>query len=306
MYFFNHSQSFDKMKRIVFTILPVLLLCSMMKAQISLPAPSPTAEFQQRVGLTDITLNYSRPGVKGRTIFAEDGLVPFGQIWRTGANAATTIEFSEDVVFGGKEVPKGKYALYTIPGSTSWSVMLYSDTNLGGNTAAYDASKEVVRVTATPAEMPFSVETFLMDIGDISDNGAVLGLIWEKTYVGVELKVHTDAQVNAKIEEFASNPMAEIASNYLNAGWYYYNKDEKLDVAADYMKKGCEYSNNPFKFFWMNRASEVMAASGDKAGAIKMAKAAHEAGKNAPENAKGFYEDTVKAQIDANLKKWNM
>jgi hypothetical protein len=294
------------MKRIVLAFLPAFMLCGLLQAQINTPAPSPTAEFKQEVGLTDITLNYSRPGVKERTIFAADGLVPFGQIWRTGANSATTIEFSEDVMCGGKEVAKGKYAVYTIPGADSWSFMLYSDTNLGGDVGNYDPAKEVARASAKPSALPFSVETMTMDIGTITDNSCELALIWENVYVGVPINVHTDKQVKAQIDAFASSPMSQIASNYLNAGWYYYNKGENLDVAADYMKKGVEYSNSPFKFFWMSRASEVLAKSGDKAGAIKMANKAHEAGKNAPDNAKGFYEGTVKGQIDANLKKWSM
>jgi hypothetical protein len=294
------------MKRIVLAFLPALLMCGLTQAQINTPAPSPTAKFTQEVGLTEITLDYSRPGVKDRTIFAADGLVPYGQIWRTGANAATTIEFSEDVVFGDKEVAKGKYALYTIPGADSWSFMLYSDTGLGGDVGNYDASKEVARASAKADAMPFSVETMTLGIGNITDNSCELFLIWSNVYAGIPITVHTDKQVNAQIEAFAKNPMSEIASNYLNAGWYYYNKGEKLDVAADYMKKGVEYSNSPFKFFWMSRASEVLAKSGDKAGAIKMAKAAHEAGMKAPDNAKGFYQGTVKGQIDENLKKWSM
>lgn len=293
------------MKRLLLLVLPALLAFTMSaQNQIQTPAPSPTAEFKQRVGLTDITLNYSRPGVKGRTIFAADGLVPYGKIWRTGANLATTIEFSEDVVFGGKEVPKGKYALYTIPNATSWNVMLYSDTELGGDTDNYDPAKEVARITATPQTMDFSLESFTMDIGDLKDNSATLGLLWEKVYVPVEIKVHTEKQVMTAIDNFAKNPMSQVASNYLNAGWYYYNKGEKMDVAVDYMKKGVEYSNSPFKYFWMNRAAEVLAKSGDTQGAIEMAKAAHQNGMNAPEEAKGFYNDTVKGQLDANLKKW--
>jgi hypothetical protein len=274
------------MKRIVLAFLPALLMCGLTQAQINTPAPSPTSKFTQEVGLTEITLDYSRPGVKDRTIFAADGLVPYGQIWRTGANAATTIEFSEDVVFGDKEVAKGKYALYTIPGADSWSFMLYSDTGLGGDVGNYDASKEVARASAKADAMPFSVETMTLGIGNITDNSCELFLIWSNVYAGIPITVHTDKQVNAQIEAFAKNPMSEIASNYLNAGWYYYNKGEKLDVAADYMKKGVEYSNSPFKFFWMSRASEVLAKSGDKAGAIKMAKAAHEDGMKAPDNAK--------------------
>lgn len=294
------------MKKILTILLPALFLCTMMQAQINTPAPSPTAEFKTKVGLTDITLNYSRPSMKGRKIYATDGLVPYGQIWRTGANAATTIEFSEDVVFGGKDVPKGKYALYSLPGESSWAVMLYSDVALGGDTENYDASKEVARVNATPTKMAFPIQTFTIGIGDVSDNGATLGLIWENTYVPVEIKVQTDKQVAAQIDNFAKNPMSQVASNYLNAGWYYYNKGENLAVAADYMKKGVEYSTSPFKFFWMNRAAEVLAKTGDTAGALKMAQAAHVNGMNAPADAKGFYEGTVKAQIDANIKKWSM
>ncbi len=294
------------MKRFLTVLLPAIFLCALTQAQINTPAPSPSAEFKAKVGLTDVTLNYSRPSMKGRKIFAADGLVPYGQIWRTGANAATTIEFSEDVVFGGKDVPKGKYALYTLPGEKSWAVMLYSDLELGGDTENYDASKEVARATVEAQKMTWSLETLTFDVGSLTDNSAVLGIIWEMTYVPVEIKVHTDKQVSAQIEDFSKNPMSQVASNYLNAGWYYYNKGENLTVAADYMKKGVEYSTSPFKFFWMSRAAEVLAKTGDKAGAIKMAKAAHENGMNAPADAKGFYEGTVKAQIDANLKKWGI
>ncbi|HLF63914.1 MAG TPA: DUF2911 domain-containing protein [Saprospiraceae bacterium] len=295
------------MKKLLAVLLPTMLFCAVLQAQITTPMPSPTAEFKQKVGLTDISLNYSRPGVKGRKIFATDGLVPFGKIWRTGANAATTIEFSEDVMFGDKDVPKGKYALYTIPGETSWSVMLYSDTELGGDVDNYDAAKEVARVSATPQLLGFSLETFTMDVGNITDNSASLVLAWEMTYVPVGIKVFTEKQVSTQIENFAKNPLSQVASNYLNAGWYYYNKGENLAVAADYMKKGVEYSTSPFKFFWMNRAAEVLAKTGDIKGALEMAKAAHENGMNAPTgDAKAFYENTVKAQLDENIRKWNM
>lgn len=289
------------------TLLPsfvALLITGMMHAQLNTPAPSPLGEVKQRVGLTDITIKYSRPSKKGRTIFAADGLVPYGEIWRTGANAATTIEFSEDVTFAGVAVPKGKYALYSIPGPASWNVMLYSDLELGGATDMYDRSKEVARATVTPQSLSNPVETFLINVGNITDHSAGLALVWDQTVVMVDIGLHTDKQVRAQIDAFAANPLAQVASNYLNAGWYYYTAGEKLDIAADYMKKGVEHSTSPFKFFWMNRAAEVMAATGDTAGAIKMAKAAHEAGMKAPDMAKGFYEDTVKGQIDENLKKW--
>lgn len=267
-------------------------------AQIETPAPSPSGESTQKVGLTDITLDYSRPGVKDRVIFDENGLVPYGEIWRTGANAATTIEFSKDVTFGGTEVEAGKYALYTIPGSDEWHFLLYSDLELGGNVGEYDESKEVARVSAEPMKLPFSIETLVLDINNIRDNSATLDLVWADTKVGVPIEVHTDEQVMKQIDEFTSNPMSSIAGNYVSAGWYLYNTGKDLDKAEEYMTKGLEYSNSPFKFFWQTRLAQVQAAKGDYKAAMSTAKKAHESGMKAEGEAKGFYDDTVKAQLD--------
>lgn len=293
------------MKKVLFALLPALLAFTLADAQINTPAPSPSCEFTQTVGLTDVTINYSRPGVKGRTIFATDGLVPLGQVWRTGANAATTIEFSEDVTFGGQDVKAGKYAVYTVPNADSWDVMLYSDLTLGGNVGGYDKANEVARVTAPRYEMPMSVETFTIDVGSITDDGAQLGFLWDKSWVAVPIGVHTKKQVMAQIDRFAENPMGQVAGNYLNGGWYLHTSGTDHEKALKYMSKGLEHSTSPFNFFWMERKAQVQAALGDYAGAIKTCKMAHEAGMKAEGNAKGFYDGTVKAQLDANIKKWS-
>lgn len=293
------------MKKFFAILIPALLIAAFAQAQIETPAASPSCEFKQTVGLTDITVNYSRPGVKDRSIFAADGLVPWGQIWRTGANQATTIEFSKDVMFGDAEVAAGTYALYTIPEKDQWTVMLYSDLSLGGNVEAYDQSKEVARAVVPTNKMNGSVETFAIDIQNIRDASATLDFYWDQTWVAVPLKLHTDKQVMAQIDDFAANPMSSVASNYVNSGWYLYNSGKDSKKAAEYMKKGVEYSDSPFKYFWMNRTAEVMAANGDYKGAVEMAQAAHEVGMNAPENARGFYEGTVKAQLDSNIEMWS-
>jgi Protein of unknown function (DUF2911) len=294
------------MKKLFTVLLPALLVFAMADAQIKTPQPSPTGGFTQGVGLTDFTVSYSRPGVKDRTIFAEDGLVPYGKVWRTGANGATTIEFSEDINFGGQDVEAGKYALYTIPGADTWSVMLYSDLTLGGNVGKYDESKEVANVKVSAHDMgDVTIQSFTIDLGDLADASCTLELLWASTFVAVPIKLNTDAQINAQIEKFASNPMADVAGNYLSAGWYMYNNGGDKDKANEYMQKGCEYSTSPFKFYWMDRASQVQASTGDYKGAVETAKAAHENGMNAPENAKGFYEDTVKGQLDANIAEWS-
>ena len=293
------------MRQTLTLILAVLAISTVSFAQISTPAPSPTANFQQAVGLTDVTINYSRPSMKDRTIFAADGLVPYGQIWRTGANQATTIEFSRDVNFGGADVPAGKYALYSIPGETEWTVMLYSDLSLGGNVGGYDQANEVMRTTVQAVKMDISLETFTIDVGDLRDNKANVGLVWDNVYVPVPLVVHTHDQVMEQIESFASNPMADVAANYLNSGWYIYATDGDLEQALEYMSAGCMHTNSPFKYFWLGRKAEVQAAGGDYKGAIATAKEAHKAGEAAPDNARGFYEDTVKDQLNKNIQEWN-
>ncbi len=294
------------MKKVFTILLPALLVFAMADAQIKTPQASPTGEFTQGVGLTDFTVNYSRPGVKDRTIFADDGLVPFGKIWRTGANGATTIEFSEDINFGGKDVEAGKYALYTIPGAESWSVMLYSDLTLGGNVGNYDAANEVVKISVDAHNMgDVTIQSFTIDLGDLSDASCTLEMLWEHTFVGVPIKLNTAEQIDGEIQKFAENPMADVAGNYLSAGWYMYNNDGDKAQANEFMQKGCEYSTSSFKFFWMDRASQVQASTGDYKGAIATAKAAHEEGMNAPDNAKGFYESTVKGALDANIEKWS-
>lgn len=294
------------MKKVFTILLPALLVFAMADAQLETPQASPTAEFSQAVGLTDFTVNYSRPGVKDRTIFADDGLVPFGKVWRTGANSATTVEFSDDINFGGKDVEAGKYALYTIPGAESWSVMLYSDLTLGGNVGNYDAANEVAKVSVDAHSLgDLSVQSFTIALGNLKDASCDLEIIWDHTYVAVPVKLHTAAQIDAQIQKFAENPMADVAGNYLSAGWYMFNNDGDMAQANEFMKKGCEYSTSAFKFYWMDRASQVQAATGDYKGAIATATAAHSEGMKAPANAKGFYEETVKGALDANIEKWS-
>jgi hypothetical protein len=150
------------------------------------PAPSPACTLKQRVGTTDIEIVYSRPGVKGRTIFGD--LVKFDEVWRTGANASTKISFSKPVKFEGKEVPAGTYALYTIPGKTEWTVILHKDTSLWGATD-YKPDNDLVRVKAVPVKLAEPVETFTIDVNNIRDDSATLDFIWEKTRVPVKLSV---------------------------------------------------------------------------------------------------------------------
>jgi hypothetical protein len=182
-----------------------VFVCSFSAAQLvaaqqagpELPQPSPKARVEQRVGLTDFSIDYSSPGVKGRKIWGT--LVPFDRPWRTGANAATKLTASRDFTFGGKPVPAGSYALYTIPGKTTWHVALNTSTDAWGNDG-FDAKKDVVRVSVTPQPIKGRERlTFL--ISDTTDDGARIDIEWEKLRVSIPVTVATKQEVLASIDK---------------------------------------------------------------------------------------------------------
>lgn len=176
-------------KRIGFTLFIGLLTMAgsiQLSAQDS-PAPSPLGKVYQRLGVTDVEVNYSRPGVKERSIFATEGLVPFGKLWRTGANQSTKISFSTDVMIDGKKVPAGEYAIFTIPAADEWTVIFNS--NLQGGTGNYSESKDVARVKVKSDKLPFPVETFTILFGNVKPTSADLVMFWETTMIGVPITV---------------------------------------------------------------------------------------------------------------------
>lgn len=161
-----------------------------------LPEASPVARVEQRVGLTDFAVEYASPGVKGRTIWGE--LVPWGELWRTGANEATRFEASRDFRFGAVEVPAGTYALFTIPGEKEWTVILNANADASG-TRGYDESRDVARITVVPqSTSPRERMTFLFS--ETTDNGSRLDLEWEKLRISVPIAVDTNAQALANID----------------------------------------------------------------------------------------------------------
>lgn len=206
------------------------------------PAPSPTQTLKQAFALSEITIEYSRPGAKGRVVFGD--VVPYGTMWRTGANAATKITFGEDVKVEGKAVPAGTYALYTIPNKDSWEITLYKDLTIGGRTHEYKAENELTRFTVKPTILTNKVETFTINIGDITPTSAVIELVWEKTRVAFNVVADIDAKVMKNIE----TSLATDTRPYYQAANYYYENDKDLKQALDWVNKAIE--QNP-KGFWM-------------------------------------------------------
>lgn len=253
------------MKKILLSIC-VLAVSYMSEAQVTTPQPSPSATITQTVGLTEVSVNFSRPSMKGRTVFGD--LVPYDKIWRTGANANTVVKFEHDVMVGGKSVKAGAYALYTKPGKDSWEIMLYNDTSNWGAPQEWDDSKVVAKVTAEVMELPFDVESFSIGFGNLTNNGAELGIYWENAYVSMPFEVPTRKLAMKSIESTLNGPGAR---DYYSAAVYYLEEGQDLEKAKMWMDKALEGQEEPA--YWMLRQkSLILAAMGDKKGAIEVAK----------------------------------
>ena len=244
-------------------------ICSLslsVKAQIKSPQPSTSQTVTQTVGLTNIELSYSRPSMRERNIFGE--LVPYGKMWRTGANKNTTITFDKDVTIGSKEVKAGTYAIFTKPNAQSWEVYFYSDTSNWGTPAAWENEKVVASIKANVVAMPMEVETFTISFDAITNDSATLGFRWDHTYVAVPISFFTDSQVTKSIESVMSGPNA---GDYYTAAVYYLNADKDIKKAKNWIDKAIEMRENP-AFWYYRQQSLIYAKSGDKNGAIKAAK----------------------------------
>ena len=285
------------MKKLLF-IACALVLSFGINAQVTTPQPSPSSKVEQKVGLTDITFEYSRPGVKGRTIFGD--LVPYGKMWRAGANKNTQITFSTDVTIGDQTLKAGTYAIFVTPNAKSWDVVFYSDANNWGTPQKWDESKVAAKATAEVHDIPFNVETFTIDINGITNDGANLEFIWEKTYVGVPFKVPTEDAVMASIDKTMAGPGA---GDYYSAAVYYLQEGKDLNKSLEWMDKAITMSKAASKdgktepFWMMRQKSLVHAKMGDKKNAIKAAKRSLELAEEAG-NA-----DYVKMNKDS-LKEW--
>lgn len=236
-------------------------------AQITTPQPSPSAKLEQKVGLSDVTLEYSRPGVKGRTVFGD--LVPFGKLWRTGANKNTMITFSTDATVDGQTLKAGSYAIFTKPGKETWEVFFYSDTENWGTPQEWDDAKVAAKTTAPVYPVPFVVESFSMDINHLTNNGGHLEFIWEKTYVAVPFTVPTDAAVSASIEKVMNGP---AAGDYYSAAAYYLEAGKDINKATEWIDKAVEMTKEKPRFWFLRRQSLIHAKAGNKKGAIAAAK----------------------------------
>lgn len=230
---------------------------------LAIPAASPSSTLRQRVGFTDIEIVYSRPGAKGRTMLGK--VEEYGKVWRTGANRATTISFSTNVKLGGKDVPAGKYALFTIPGEKEWTVILSKDAEQSG-AFEYKESDDFARFAVKPVKMHDPVETFEIGINDIRDDSATINLTWEKTRVPIKLQLDVIPPTVAKIKELMAGegrkPYSQAASFYLTNNL---DLNQALEWADAAVAAGANQTNVHLK-------AKILAKLGRKSEAIATAR----------------------------------
>lgn len=266
------------MKKVFLTSLAALCIF-LAEAQLKTPAPSPTQTIKQDFGLGSIELSYSRPAMKGRKIFGD--LVPFGNVWRTGANSATLLTFSDEVTIGGKKVPAGKYGLLSIPNKDSWTLIISKQLDVT-SPAAYKAESDVVRVDVNTMKMAEKMESFTMQFANVKPTSCELHIMWENTAVSLPISTDVDTKVMTQIDQL----MNKDTRPYFNAAMYYMDNGKDLNQALSWFDKAIEQT--PTAFWVHHQRANCLAKLGKKA----EAKAAAEKSKELAAAAKN--DDYVK------------
>lgn len=248
------------------SIFLALFLVGSAVAQVKTPQPSPRAEIKQTVGLTEVEVSYSRPSSKGRIVYGN--LVPFGRVWRTGANLNTTVSFSDDVTIDGKSLKKGTYALFTIPKADSWDIIFYTNIENWGVPDPWDESKVALKTTAKTQILSRPIETFTIGINGLDNNYGHLEISWERTLVAVKFEVPTEKTAMASIQKVMAGP---AAGDYFSAAQYYYQSGGDMKTALEYVNKAIDM-NKEAPFWYTRQKSLIQAKLGDRNGAIETAK----------------------------------
>lgn len=239
-------------------------------AQVVSPQPSPSATINQTVGLTDIKIEYSRPAMRGREVMGN--LVPYGELWRTGANANTKISFSDPVTIAGIEISEGTYALFTRPGKEMWEVFFYKKSDNWGLVKDWDATQIAVVSESKATKTNEITGSFTIQLENLTNNNAELTISWENTKVTTLIEVPTVKKTMASIDKALSNNPK--ASDYYSSAVYFLNSELDLKQAKNWMETAIDKGNN--KYFHLRQYSLILAGLGENEAAIKAAKKSYE------------------------------
>jgi len=232
-------------------------------AQVETPQPSPSGKISQKVGLADVTLEFSRPSARERVIFGD--LVQYNDMWRLGANASTKITISQDATIGGVNVPKGTYSMFAIPQANEWTIIINKNTDLWG-VDGYEENQDVARFSAPVTRISEKVETLTFDIGALTDNGGKIFISWENVRCNININFDTDSRVMASIKKTMDGPSA---GDFYQAAGYYLSNNKDLKVALEWIDKAI--AKNGEKFWYLRRKALIQAGLGDFKGAVATA-----------------------------------
>lgn len=263
-------------------------------AQITHPKASPFAVVEQEVGLSKISVKYSRPAAKGRKIFG--GLVPYGRIWRVGANESTKITVDTDMIVMGNTLPEGTYALYAFPEASAWQIVFHNNTShWGDGRKNYDAKEDLFRINVKPKSVTQFQENFLIAFDSITHNSANMSLTWATTQISIPFTVDTHAQMEIEIvKQIAENPKAQT---YYEAARYLQEQEKDYERALEYLNKALELGGDTYYFHRVK--SLVEAALGDYDSAIQSAE-------KSLEISKSLEKDEFVRMNENNIAKWKM
>lgn len=274
------------MKKMMLSAVGLLLMAQLATAQVKLPSPSPGATIMQTVGITDLTVKYSRPSLKGRTPFT-DAFVPMGKVWRTGANGATAFTTSTDLTIDGKTLPAGTYAIMSIPAADKWTLIFTK--NAGVTEQTYKQEEDALRVSMTPTKLGEKVETFTIGINNVTDSTATMDIMWADVKASANLGVNTTALAMAGVDKaVAEKP--DDAGTLMAAANYNLSKGRKLEESLMYVDKALAQKEN-YRSLWVK--AQLLGRMGKYAEALPVAQKALAMGETSGDAAFPFFKDAI-------------
>jgi len=260
------------MRKFILGSIVFAITFSVRSQSIKMPPPSPPQTIKQDFGISSIELSYSRPGIKGRKVFGD--LVPYGKVWRTGANSATTIDFGDDVTIGGTKVAAGKYGLLTIPDKDNWKVIITKQLEVT-NPADYKQESDVVRVDVKPMTMKDKMETFTMQFANVKSSTCELQIMWENTAVVMPISSDVETVVMKQIDD----AMNKDNRPYFQSALYYLNNGKDLNQAIAWFDKAI--AQQPDGYWIYHQKANALAKLGKKGEAKATAQKSIELAKEA-------------------------
>ncbi|MEZ0541924.1 DUF2911 domain-containing protein [Fibrella arboris] len=274
------------MKKMMLSAVGLVLVAQLATAQIRTPSPSPGATVVQTIGVTDVTVKYSRPSLKGRSPFSGE-FVPAGKVWRTGANGATAFTTTTDLMVNGKSLAAGSYAILSIPAATEWTLIFSKDMAVTEQT--YKQDQDVLRVMLTPTKAGEKVETFTIGFSNVTDSTANMDILWADVKASANLAVNTSANAAASVDKAVLEKPDDV-NTLTAAASYNLSKGRNLEQSLSYVDKAVA-AKETYRNLWLK--SQILAKMGKYSDALPLAQKALAMGETSGDSAFPFFKDAI-------------